>query len=248
MMIKSKKELFTLLTKELNSFKEPVAIQAGHFALIEKNRELLPTIFQDIKDKELKNSVKSHLYMGHFPLDTWKMGVGLAKYGLSKKKIMKLLILVNDWQWVPKVDFGADNTLRDSFYKLAKLPLAYQKILKDNNISENIILPLNNKNGKVNNKLFFSESKLRNQFDNYYAASCDLENSCAQEYVPLLLQLSKEGIKLLISFIPITCKLPINMGSLKAKQSLGVDMKIINIFASGIFKNNFWENIEVDIF
>ncbi len=245
MIAKSKNELFNELTKEIDKADGLITIQAGHFALIEEKNKLVPAVFEDIKNKEKKEAIKNHPYMGYFPLETWKLGVSLAKYAIEKSKKVKLVILVNDWQWTPKVGFGEENKIRNDFYKNPKLPQSFEKELNKNNLNQKIILPLKNKDGKINNKLFFSEQRLRNQFSNYYSASCDLNNQCAQEYIPLILQLEKENTDLFISFIPQTCMNPINVGSVKSKESYNVDFKIINIFASGISKDNFWKKISV---
>lgn len=248
MQVKKRADLLKILSKEIDKNKGLIIIQAGHFALIPNNDTLVPAIFQDAGDKKLKQDIKSHIYMGAFPLNTWRMGVKLASYCQKKNKKSKLMILVNDWQWVPKVNFGAENKLRDIFYKSSQLPRSYKRELDKNNFFEKNIIPFKNKDGKINNDLFFSEQKLRNQFGNYYSSQCPLDNSCAQEYIPLLLQLSKEKVKLLISFIPRTCMLPINSGSAKAKESYGLDMKIINIFTNGTYKHDFWENVDISIF
>jgi len=247
MLVKNRGDLLKVLSKEIDKNKGLTVIQAGHFALIPDNDALIPAIFQDVKNNKLKHDIKSHIYMGSFPLNTWKAGLVLASYCRKNNKKSKLVILVNDWQWVPKANFGGENKLREIFYQSSQLPRSYKKELDKNDISEKNIIPFKNKNGKINNNLFFSEQKLRNQFGNYYSPQCSLDNSCAQEYIPLLLQLSKEKVKLFISFIPRTCMLPINGGSTKAKESYDLDMKIINVFANGTYKHDFWENVDISI-
>ncbi|NQV00180.1 MAG: hypothetical protein HQ538_05560 [Parcubacteria group bacterium] len=247
MITESKNELFKMLSQEIDRVEGLVTIQAGHFALIEEDKKLVPAVLEDINNKGKKEAIKSHPYMGNFPLKTWQLGVSLAQYAISKSKKVRLVILVNDWQWVPKVGFGEKNRIRNEFYKSPQLPVSFEKELNENGLNSDIILPLKNKDGKINNKYFFSEQKLRNQFKNHYSAACDLENQCAREYIPLILQLQEEKTKLVISFIPKTCMNPINIGSRKSKKDYDVDFKIINIFANGIYRYNFFENINVSI-
>ena len=106
LLIKSKRELEKILKKEIDIFKDGIiCMQSGHFPLIHDNEtdSAIPAIFEDVKDKEQKSGVKSHPYMGYFPLTTWKEGMSLIKYASKKSKNIKEIVLVNDWQWVKKV-------------------------------------------------------------------------------------------------------------------------------------------------
>lgn len=59
---KTKKELESILKKEIDSSVGNICFLAGHFALIhdKKTKEATPAIFEDIKDKERKELVKKH--------------------------------------------------------------------------------------------------------------------------------------------------------------------------------------------
>ena len=255
---KTKKELENILKNEIDSVELDtffwgggiIGIQCGHFPLIhdEKEDKAIPAIFEDIEDEEQKNAVKLHPYMGYFPLTTWKFGVSLVKYAKERDKNPKIIILVNDWQWVKKVEDGQENPYKEKFYKQEILPVSYFKELKKNKIGIDLIMPFKNQEGNIQNKFFFSEQRLRNRYKRYYAATCPLNNKCAHEYLPLLIQLEKEGVKLFISFAPRTCFLPVNAATESFKKSPeGNKMKVINIFADGIFKNIFWEKVDVRV-
>lgn len=242
------KKIFNKLTKEIDKTKGLIVIQAGHFSLIQdkNSKKLIPAIFQEIKNKEIKETVKNHPYMGYFPLETWKFGIKLAKYTLKKGKQVKIAIIVNDWQWVPKSEEGKENKLRKDFYKNQKLPKIYKEELKKNKLNEKIFLPMKT-NSKISHPFFFSEKKLRNLYTRKYSKKVNLEgNLCAQEYMPFLKQLKEENIDLLISFIPKTCQIAIETGSRETKDKIKLKMKIINIFSEGIFKKNFWEKTKVE--
>lgn len=187
--------------------------------------------------------------MGYFPLTTWREGLSLIKYAKESEKEAKGIILVNDWQWVKKVEDGQDNPYKEKFYKDETLPISYFEEIKKYGLGLDFLLPFKNQEGNIQNKFFFSEQRLRNQFKRYYATTCPLNNECAQEYLPLLLQLEKEGIKLFISFCPRTCTMPVNNATESFKKEFDVNgMKIINIFADGIFKKDFWEKTDIYIF
>lgn len=250
MHTKSKEELLNFLKKEIDNTDGLIVIQAGHFALVhdEKNDKSIPGIFGDIEDEEQRNIVKSQPYMGYFPIETLKMGIELIKYARGNKKKAKLAIAINDWQWVKKVGSGEINKYREEYYQNSILPESYIKELESNGLGAEIILPSKTHEGEIFNDLFFSETRLRKRFNNYFSKTCSLDNECAKEYIPLLNELNDQGIKLFISFIPETCIEPIISGSKKSKEIYNMhSLKIINIFPNGIFKDNFWEDIEISI-
>lgn len=235
------------LEREIENASGDIILMAGHFALVfdDKKGKLVPGVFQDIDDKKKKKSVKENPYMGYFPLETWKMGIRLAAFAKEKGKNVKVAILANDWQWIPKAEFGEKNTLRDDFYKNSEFPKSFKKELEKNGLDESVMLPFKTQDGKINNKLFFSEQRLRKRFVNYLAAKCDLNNQCAQEYVPFLNQLEKEKVNLLVSFIPKTCMSSIKEGTRRSKEDFGVKIKVVNVFTEGIFEKSFWEDAEI---
>ncbi|MEX0649962.1 MAG: hypothetical protein WD200_03105 [Candidatus Andersenbacteria bacterium] len=248
MITKSQDELKSLLKDEIAQAEGLIAIQAGHFALVheENDNEVIPAIFQDIQNDEQRESIKQHPYMGHFPLESWKIGVELAKYALGINKSAKFILMVNDWQWVKKVEHGESNPHREAFYKNAQLPPSFVEVLATSGLSDELILPFKNQDGTISNKYFHSEMRLRKRYTRQYAVTCPLNNQCAQEYVPMLNYLNEEKVKLFLSFVPETCTEAIKAGSDTAKAAYALsDMRIVNMFANGIFKNNFWENINV---
>lgn len=249
MEIKTKDSLKKFLEKEISACKGLVIIQAGHFALVfsEDKKQLVPGIYQDVFNKEQKEAIKLHPYMGDFPLKTWEIGVELLDFARKNKKEFGMVIIVNDWQWVQTTEKGKANTLRADFYKNADLPESYKNVLAKYSFDSKVILPMKRED-EIIQKLFFSEKKLRNLFSRKLAKICELgEHKCAQEYVPLLNQIIKQNAKLFISFVPRTCMIPINTGSEEIKNKLKSDIKIINIFASGISKD-FFKDIQISIF
>ncbi len=249
MLFDSRETVVEPLRKLIEDSHQPIAIQCGHFALNydEKLQRLLPGIFQDISDLEKRALIQAHPYMGHFPLETWKMGVELAVYAKKLNKKCSLILLVNDWQWVPKAESGEENPLRSHFYASPKLPPSYLQELTKSDLTTDCILPFKYADEKLSNPYFFSETKLRKQFANHYSGTCELNNQCAQEYVPLVLQLQRDGVGLLISFVPSTCMNAIEGGTEKCLHELRVPIKIANIYANGIFHTDFWEQIELTV-
>ena len=110
-----KEELKINLQKHIQNTEGIIGIQAGHFALIHgENKELIPLITEEIGGKYANHQ------MGKFALETWKLGVELAHYALEFGKEVKLIVLVNDWQFVKKAQFGEENEHRKNL--LQNLP------------------------------------------------------------------------------------------------------------------------------
>lgn len=250
MNIESPSLLNKFLEKEILACNGLIVFQTGHFALVysKKESKLIPAIYQDINNKEQKDAVKSHPYMGVFPLESWKIGLGLAGFAIKNSKQARIAIVANDWQWIPKAEAGTQNPLREEFYKSNALPQSYKKILEKNHLEKELIMPMIGNNGKTNHQLFFGEQKLRNLYSRKYSKICNLkENLCAQEYVPFLDQVAGQKAKLLISFVPKTCQIPINAGSREMKKVLNSDIKIINLFSSGTNKQYFYKHMQATI-
>lgn len=235
------------LLRIVDSSTLPIAIQCGHFALNydEKSHRLFPGIYQDVLDPEKRELIRTHPYMADFPLETWKIGIALAAHAKQKGKSVSLVLLVNDWQWVPRVESGTENPLRKQFYLQPEIPPSYLTELEKNGLTTDIISPFKYADETSSNAYFLSETQLRSRFASHYSASCELNNQCAQEYVPLVLQLQKEGAGLFVSFVPRTCMNAVEAGTEKCRSDFGVSMKIVNIYANGIFKDHFWEQTEL---
>lgn len=242
----NRSELITYLKQKIDEAPGLVAIQAGHFAVVhdEATGKLVPGIFQDIENSAQREAVQGNPYMGYFPLYTWELGVELIAYAKSKNKDARLVLLCNDWQWVKAVESGAENPWRAAFYENFELPPAYNKKLQEFNLSRDVILPFRGQDGQVLHPLVFEETKLRKRWDRHFAGVCELNNACAQEYVPLLIQLQQDGAKTLISFVPKTCMLSVNAGSQAAKDDFAITLQMLNVFPS-INPEAFWDQIIV---
>ncbi|GAB3627937.1 hypothetical protein PTE30175_04665 [Pandoraea terrae] len=138
-----------------------VVIMAGHFMLFfdAATKRLVPGIFEDIENEVLKEQVRERV--GIFPTYTWDLGVLLGDhYRLQHNKSAKLLLLVNDWQYVP--DSGSAGDYRSAFYETFNaLPPNYlSRLSVSNQLSEKDILP------SRRHTLTFPETWLRYRFQN----------------------------------------------------------------------------------
>lgn len=217
-----------------------VVIMAGHFMLFfdAATKRLVPGIFEDIENEILKEQVKERV--GIFPSYTWGLGVGLGDhYRLQHGKSAKLLLLVNDWQYVP--DSGTASDYRSAFYDtFAELPPIYSSRLKvSDQLSEKDIL------SSRRHTLAFPETWLRYRFQNAAARlvkagklqkrfledkpgksevsftdasgsslpliSCGI-TGCAGEITEMISEVHRAGGRYLVILAPAECHTPIRTG------------------------------------
>jgi len=132
-----------------------VAVQAGHFLVYYDHTEdqLLPCVASELdgpRQQAIRDSV------GHFPLLTWDLGLALLQALPAPEK--RILVLVNDWQYLPK---GVD---RARFYKHhCRLPNVYREALTARTSGVGLLSPPSGGNNLQTGE-FFSEQALRNQY------------------------------------------------------------------------------------
>ena len=150
-------ELLNIVSRESCCFSEPpvIAIQAGHFLVYYDNTEnrLVPGIESELNSPRLAPISQE---IGRFPFLSWQLGLGLLNAISAGRK--QILVLVNDWQYLP-------STLnRASFYiNYHRLPQAYVDALTvvDSDIS---LLTPKHYGKSLNTGDFFSEQALRKSY------------------------------------------------------------------------------------
>lgn len=219
-----------------------VCIMAGHFALFPTNGHgpVIPGIFQDIKDEEIAHKVQFHPYMGLLPVETLALALSVAKENTD------FAFLVNDWQHIPKhMSTDTENFFRKGFYQnTTTLPDSFEKMFLESGITKRVVNP--GTFSMYGNTLFFSETRLRNYFDNHVEfKSCPLKNGCAQEYVPFVQRIAELGYTELINFIPDTCETPIRASTEYSIEN-GCYINVTNIFCNGHrHKTLFWDDVRM---
>ncbi|MBD2703209.1 hypothetical protein IC229_21370 [Spirosoma sp. BT702] len=249
-ILNSENEITHILNDRIKQTNGNIIIQAGHFALVfDKDlNKLIPAIPDDISSTEVKKKVSEHPYMGAFPVNTWELALKIALDNPDKN--IKTSIIVNDWQWVPKSGDGAKNILRENFYKNdSNLPNSFRKLLAKYSLSDDILLPLTTDKDSL---IFFGEQKMRNRARSEFSKLVESNTaiSCSIGYLPFLNYVDKTAVDLLISFIPKSCKEPINFSTEYYLENYSQNrIKIINVFFNGIFESNFFEQSEyIDFF
>lgn len=228
--VKTWGQVLTEILRNIDNSARNVLIQAGHFSLLfNKNKELTPSIEEEIKDLELKQFVAESNYMGDFPYITLKNSIPLA---LSCKQVgmnVKFAFIVNDWQWI-KNGLYTFPTDRKSFFSKTSLPRAYMNLLEKNSFTVKDIIAANHfsKNG-----IYFSEHKLR-KIGKKTVSNCS-PMSCVIEYLPFLHEVL-DTRDMLISFIPFSCKIPVLYAAIKYIQSREQRIDLFHIFYNPLTK------------
>lgn len=229
--VKTWEQVLTEILHNIDNTAKNVLIQAGHFSLLfNKNKELVPSIEEEIKDLELRQFVAESNYMGDFPFVTLKNSIPLA---LSCKQMgmnVKFAFIVNDWQWIKNGLYTAFPTDRKKFFSKTSLPQVYMNLLEKNSFTVRNIIAANHfsKNG-----IYFSEHKLR-KIGKKKVTSCS-PMSCAIEYLPFL-QDVLDTRDMLISFIPFSCKIPVLYAAIKYIQSREQRIDLFHIFYNPLTK------------
>ncbi len=232
-----KKTILTHLLRSLGN--DPIAIFAGHYALVLDNGIPVPAIYQGVENLELKKSLENHPYAGQFPLETFKFGLDVIE-SLPKAKLVSL---VNDWQMLPKHYSNTSHPHRTQYFKSAITPDIFQDEIKRRNMQATY-LEVPERFRSHENVIHFSETRLRNMFDNdsRFNSNCSLNQSCAQEFVPLLHAIYEGGIRELICLIPGTCKEPTLAGTKHVLEIVGLQMTVWNIYLFNTTdKKTFWD-------
>ena len=172
---------------------------------------------------------------GNFSLHTFEQAAVLTEYAIKKGKEAKIIVLVDDDYELPKsvieTKTGARTIKRDynwahgprrKFYKNAKLPESYKRILEKYNLSEDHLLK-QDRNGKES--ILFSEKILKRDS---IAKGIAATNECSLAYKGITLNKSIFDIdnSLLISFMPGQCKGNICEGVLGG----ATDLDAVHIF------------------
>lgn len=147
-------ELVVVLAKHAQSA-ESVAMQAGHFMLYydRQSAELLPCVEEAMTASHLQEIGRA---FSSFPILTWNLGLQLLSGLTAPNKFV--LIVVNDWQYVPK---DVDRAL---FYERSQgLPQSYKQALSQYSPHVKLLQPGPVKTG-LSTRPFFSEMNQRNQF------------------------------------------------------------------------------------
>lgn len=144
----------------------------------DRNRdELVPLIPEDLNGEQKKFA---ELFAGNFPINSFSQSLSLLQYLDSINVESKLVLIVNDHKFqsrnfqqnIATLINGRTNELRKAYYGKNTIPVSYSILLRNHNLSENVIQQyfVQNKQKQEAVKkhgFFFSEQRLRNKFEKH---------------------------------------------------------------------------------
>ncbi|MFC5821162.1 LPD16 domain-containing protein [Nonomuraea harbinensis] len=141
-LVASEQELREAIGHELagQDLGEPV-IMGGHFMLFEDDAtgRLVPGVIEEQHDETMRRRVAGRV--GIFPGYTWRLAADLARPYVESGVGARLLLLINDWQYVPRTGRPASELRAEFFEGFTELPAGYRDDLAAAGLSEDLVLP-----------------------------------------------------------------------------------------------------------
>ncbi|MFI6499686.1 LPD16 domain-containing protein [Nonomuraea typhae] len=235
-LVASEQELLEVVNRELAGAGPggDLVIMGGHFMLFENEEgRLVSGIIEEQDSEVMRRRIAGRV--GVFPLYTWRMSVDL----LREHPEARLLLLVNDWQYVPQNGRPAGELRAEYYDGFTQLPSSYEKELRSAGLSPDSMLPSRKhplafpetwlkyrfqktaaklvKQGRLEKRyLESSESKPEVSFlddnGNYRTLmSCGI-TGCAGEMTEMVAEVYDAGYRRLLVFAPGECLNPVETG------------------------------------
>ncbi|MEU8265848.1 LPD16 domain-containing protein [Sphaerisporangium sp. NPDC049002] len=139
--VASEQELRQALDRELSGFDlDRLVIMGGHFMLFEDDASgrLVPGVIEEQKSDTMRRRIAGRV--GIFPGYSWTMSVDLLKSYSEVCDDVRLLLLINDWQYVPTAGRPASELRAEFFEGFTRLPAEYEKVLRNSGLSPDRVL------------------------------------------------------------------------------------------------------------
>lgn len=141
-LVASEQELRDAIRQELAGadLGEPV-IMGGHFMLFEDpaTGRLVPGLIEEQRDETMRRRVAGRV--GIFPGYTWGLSLDLAREFIERGAGARLLLLINDWQYVPTTGRPASELRAEFLEAFTELPASYQEALAEADLTADVMLP-----------------------------------------------------------------------------------------------------------
>jgi hypothetical protein len=239
-LVSSAQELRQTLDRELaESDIDKLVIMGGHFMLFEDedSGRLVPGTIEEQKSDVMRQRIAGRV--GIFPMHTWEMSVDMLKEYSPVYGDVRLLLLINDWQYVPTQGRPASELRADFFDAFDRLPASYERVLVDNGFTPDRILPSRKhplafpetwlkyrfqkaadkfvKQGRLERRYLDSgendtEVAFLDESGNYRTLiSCGI-TGCAGEITEMISEVYKAGYRSIVIFAPGECLAPVQTG------------------------------------
>lgn len=141
-LVASEQELRQVITRELpGTGLGELVIMGGHFMLFEDatTGRLTPGVIEEQQDETMRRRIAGRV--GIFPGYTWRMSAELFQEYAAAGADVRLLLLINDWQYVPTGGRPAGELRAEFFEGFTSLPASYEKVLQEAGLSPETVLP-----------------------------------------------------------------------------------------------------------
>ncbi|MFG1709969.1 hypothetical protein ACFLIM_43070 [Nonomuraea sp. M3C6] len=239
-LVASEQELRQAIARELpGADLGNLVIMGGHFMLFEdpSSGRLTPGVMEEQQDETMRSRIAGRV--GVFPGYTWRMSAELLQEYAAAGADVRLLLLINDWQYVPTADRPASELRAEFLADFGALPVSYEKVLREAGLSQESVLP------SRKHPLAFPETWLKYRFqkaaDRFVKAgrlekryldsgprdtevsfldadgnyrtliSCGI-TGCAGEITEMVSEVHRAGYTNLLIFAPGECLMPVETG------------------------------------
>ncbi|MCK2216227.1 hypothetical protein MF672_020835 [Actinomadura sp. ATCC 31491] len=239
-LVASEQELRQAIARELPADGlADLVVMGGHFMLFEdpSSGRLTPGVIEEQRDETMRGRIAGRV--GVFPGYTWRMSIELLNEYAAAGADARLLLLVNDWQYVPTGGRPASELRAEFFAGLTALPASYEKALREAGLTQDVVLPsrkhplafpetwLKYRFQKAADR-FVKEGRLEKRYldsgprdtevafldaDGNYRTliSCGI-TGCAGEITEMVSEVYKAGHRNLLIFAPGECLMPVETG------------------------------------
>ncbi|CCH31815.1 LPD16 domain-containing protein [Actinosynnema sp. NPDC047251] len=241
-IIASEEELHEFVRDELaERVSDDLVIMGGHYMLFadEDSDALVPGIIEEQASETMRTRIERRV--GIFPGYTWDLAVELAEKHAGQFADTRLLLLVNDWQYVPTRGRSASELRAEHFAGMDALParfretLARSSVLSEANVLASRKHPLVFpetwlkyrfqksadklvKQGRLEKRLLETgragdaEVSFLDADGNYRTLiSCGV-TGCAGEITEMISEVHRAGHRTLLIFAPGECFAPVRTG------------------------------------
>ncbi|GAA3829040.1 hypothetical protein GCM10022226_57320 [Sphaerisporangium flaviroseum] len=239
-LVASERELREVLDRELSSFAlDKLVIMGGHFMLFEdeSSGRLVPGVIEEQTSATMRRRIAGRV--GIFPGYTWNLSVSMLTAYAELCDDVRLLLLINDWQYVPTAGRPASELRAEFFEEFTRLPAEYDHVLRRSGFGTDRVL------SSRKHALSFPETWLKYRFQkaadrfvkqgrlekrvldadrrdtevafldaegNYRTLiSCGI-TGCAGEITEMISEVYRAGYRAVVIFAPDECLAPVQTG------------------------------------
>ncbi|GAA1007824.1 hypothetical protein Aple_043910 [Acrocarpospora pleiomorpha] len=239
-LVGSEQELRAAIDRELASAAlDELVVMGGHFMLFEEEGtgKLVPGVMEEQSSATMRDRIAGRV--GIFPKYTWQLSVDLITSYAELVNDAKLLLLINDWQYVPTGGRPASQLRAEFFEGFTGLPDGYAQVLREAGLDAGSVLPSRKhplafpetwlkyrfqkaadkfvKQGKLEKRVLESSAKdtevaFLDEAGNYRTLiSCGI-TGCAGEITEMISEVYQAGYRTIVIFAPGECLSPVRTG------------------------------------